>query len=149
MDFLPTRYRNRWLDRFFGEPWEVSLLENPWLAEIGEKGYRQPVTDLWETEGEIVITAEMPGISKDDIDITCTENGVVIRVDKREQTEESDEKRGYYKVERSYRGFYRYFPFGKTLDSDKVEATYKEGVLEVHIAKKETKELEKKKVKVN
>lgn len=99
--------------------------------------YRQPVTDLFETENEVVATLELPGVEKKDIDIEVKGDGLDIKVEKRAEKEEK--KKGIYHVERQYAGFYRHVPLPAEVDTSNVDATYKNGVLEIRIPKKKSK----------
>lgn len=130
-------------------PWFEADTRFPMLSgeEAGElSNYRQPLADIWETDDEIVAVLEIPGADKEDIKINATEDGVEVKVEKKEEHEEED-KKGSYKFERSYSGFYRYFSLPEGSDAEKIDAKYQNGVLELHIpktskAKKKVKKIE-------
>ncbi len=142
------------MDSFFDRvlqrgPWFEADIGFPMLSG-GESGdlsnYRQPLADMWETDDEIVTVLEIPGADKEDIKINATEDGVEVKVEKKEEHEEGD-KKGSYKLERSYSGFYRYFSLPEGSDVEKIDASYRNGVLELHIpktgkAKKKVKKIE-------
>ena len=93
-----------------------------------------PATDVRESQGELMLTFEMPGISPENIEIT-TDNGVLtVRGEKREERKEGDEGQ-YHLVERSYGTFTRSFQLPKNLDESKIEANFEHGVLTVRIPK--------------
>jgi HSP20 family protein len=110
-------------------------------------GARMPYADIIDRGDSIVVTAEMPGIPKENVEIEVDENGVEIS-GKVEQSVE-DEDRGYYRRERAYSSFYRYIPLPEEIKPEDVRATMKNGVLEIVLPKKKPTKVEKKrKVKV-
>lgn len=101
--------------------------------------YRKPHADFWETENEIVAEVELPGIDKKDIHISVSENSIEIKAESKHQTEQK--KKGMYRLERNYAGFYRNFvaPYG--IETEKTKASYKDGVLRI-VAPKKAKKVE-------
>ncbi len=123
--------------RFFGQqPLTTGLLPGP-ETSLADKDFRQPLADVIDKKDEIVAKIEMPGIDKKDIEINLTEDGIEIKAEKKEEYKEEDKKTGRHRFERSYAGFYRYFGLPKGVDIDKVEATCRNGILELRIPKKE------------
>lgn len=104
--------------------------------------------DLYETDHEIVSLIELPGVTKEDIKVSSTDDGVEIKVEKRAEEKEVDPKKGFYRMERSYSGFYRYVPMPKNADLSKLDASYKEGILELKVPKLDLKP-EKREIKIN
>jgi HSP20 family protein len=96
-------------------------------------GTKWPSVDMSETDEEILITAELPGVSRDNIHVSVTDDRVMIRGEKREE-EEKNEK-GYYKSERSYGSFQRSFYLPCEVESDRVDASFKDGVLTLKLPK--------------
>ncbi len=94
-----------------------------------------PSVDVSETKDEILVKAEIPGVSKDDIDITVENNRLTISGEKRQ--EEEQEGKNYYRTERNYGSFRRVFTLPAQADTDKVKASYDDGVLTVKIPKTE------------
>lgn len=121
------------------------------LPELGDDHFARtfhPNVDLSETESEVTVTAELPGLNENDIDISLTKDGLLVKGEKKEETEEK--KEGYYRSERRYGSFQRLIPLGSEIDQTKVEATFKNGVLKVSLPKtpaaiEETKKIEIKK----
>ncbi|MEM2906782.1 MAG: Hsp20/alpha crystallin family protein [Candidatus Odinarchaeota archaeon] len=117
------------------------IWEEPVPALPGEKGgeleVKTPDVDIMETDSELVITSDMPGLSKDDIQIKVSEDAV--EVSSEVKREEKEEDKGYIRRERVYRKFYRKLPLPVSVDAEKAKATYKNGVLEVRLPKKEEK----------
>lgn len=104
-----------------------------------------PLTDVVETKDAIVFKAELPGMEEKDITIEF-ENGVLTV--QGERTVELDEnEKGFRRIERSYGKFFRTFTLPPNVDPDKINATYKEGLLTVEVPKKE--EAKPKKITLN
>lgn len=109
------------VSRFFNEP----VSARPWY----------PAVDIAENENEIVLTADVPGVKMDDIEVKV-ENGTLSISGSRE-FQKQEEKGGYHRIERSYGSFHRAFTLPESVDTDKVEANYEDGVLKVTLPKKE------------
>jgi HSP20 family protein len=94
-----------------------------------------PAVDILETEDAIVLKADTPDVNIDDIDIRVENNTLTLRGHRKF---EKDEKvKGWHRVERSYGEFVRSFALPNTVDTEKVQADYKNGVLSVTLPKKE------------
>jgi HSP20 family protein len=94
-----------------------------------------PAVDIYETENELVLTADLPGVDIKDVDVqvenqTLTVSGV-------RQFERKDNSKGYHRIERSYGNFSRSFAVPSTFDTEKVGAEFTNGVLSVKLPKKE------------
>ncbi len=94
-----------------------------------------PAVDVSETEDKITVKAEIPGMEAKDIDISMVGDTLVIKGEKKAEKEEKDEN--YHMVERSYGSFSRSMKLPATVDPDKVDASYKNGVLIIVLPKKE------------
>jgi HSP20 family protein len=97
----------------------------------GERGIGWPSVDVKEDEKSFLVEAELPGLDKDDVEVTLADNILTIRGEKR--VEQDDSKRHY--SERYYGQFERRIPLSADLESDKVAASFKNGVLKVEIPK--------------
>ncbi|MFQ6105515.1 MAG: Hsp20/alpha crystallin family protein [Candidatus Hydrothermarchaeaceae archaeon] len=106
------------------------------LYEGALSGYREPFTDIIETEKEVVVTAEIPGVEKEDIKINTTEDRIKITAEARH--EKREEKEGYVRRERGYESFYRVLALPAEVEAEKAKATYKNGILEVVLPKAKT-----------
>jgi|SRR5579871_2663971 len=94
-----------------------------------------PSVDILETDNELVLKADVPGVDQKDIDIRI-ENGTLSI--KGERKFEKDEKsKGFHRMERSYGSFVRYFTLPETVDTEHVKADYNAGVLTLTLPKKE------------
>ena len=103
-----------------------------------------PKIDIAESDKEIKISAELPGIDEKDIEVSTTKNSLTIRGEKKEEKE--DKGKGCYRKERSYGAFSQTVQLPSEVDTDKIEANFKKGVLTVKLPKaakaiKETKKI--------
>jgi HSP20 family protein len=111
----------------------------------GEEGREWlPSLDVAETKNEIVVKAEVPGLDPKDIDISLSDGLLTIKGEKKQEREEKEEN--YHLVERSYGSFTRSIRLPNEVQSDKIKASYKNGVLKVVLPKSE--EAKKKEVKI-
>jgi len=94
-----------------------------------------PAVDIFETEGEIVVKAELPGMDRKDIALNLEKNVLTLRGERRFTKEAKDDN--YHRIERSYGAFSRAFSIPATVDEEKINADYKEGVLKIVLPKKE------------
>jgi HSP20 family protein len=96
-----------------------------------------PAADIYETKNDYVFKLEIPGLSKEDINIECNGNTLSIKGEKKEETEVK--KENYHRIE-SYCGtFARSFNLPKNVNPNKIDAAMKDGILELRIAKAEEK----------
>jgi len=95
-----------------------------------------PAVDIYETENELVVQADLPDVEAKDIDVRV-ENQTLTIAGERKFASSSSEK-GYHRIERSYGNFVRSFSVPNAFDTDKINAAYKNGVLTVTLVKKET-----------
>ena len=105
-----------------------------------------PHVDVSETDKEITVTAELPGMDDKDIDVSLTRDTLTIKGEKRQETE--DKGKDYFRMERSYGAFTRSIPLPVEVDTDKVQATFKKGVLEIILPKSAKAIQETKKITV-
>ncbi len=124
---------DRLFEQFWRDPFSIRPFDLlPAMWGNGGEGFI-PRVDVSETEKEYVLTAELPGMDEKDIDIAISNNVLTIKGEKREEHEEKD--RNYYYMERSFGSFCREFPLPSEVDEDKIEATFKKGVLTVTLPK--------------
>ena len=117
------------LNRLFGN---VYLRDE----DTGFRGTWVPSVDIYETDThDLVLRAELPGISREDIEVTVENGTIVIKGEKKFDTEVKDEH--YRRIERTYGTFHRSFTLPNTVDAAKVAAEYKNGVLTVTLPFKE------------
>ena len=95
-----------------------------------------PAVNVEETSDELILTAELPGMGEDDIELELENNILTISGEKREEREEGDERR-YHLWERTYGTFQRSFTLPRTVNAESIEARFKDGILHVHMPKQE------------
>jgi len=94
-----------------------------------------PSVDIYEQEGNLVLKAELPGIDPKDVDVRVENNVLTLSGERKLDTEVKRD--GYHRVERSYGAFSRSFTLPNVVDTDKIKAEFKEGVLRLVLPKKE------------
>jgi len=94
-----------------------------------------PAVDIYETADSIVLKAELPGLSRENIDIQVRDNTLTLKGERKFEREVKDEN--YLRIERSYGALQRGFSLPAVIQQDKIKATFKEGVLEVSMPKAE------------
>lgn len=133
---------------FSADPFAPKLLEGPKKGkELSE--YKYPVSDIYETENNVIAEVEMPGIDKKDINVEIDENGIEIKGETSSELKEKDKKKGMYRLERTSSGFYRHFSLPPNTSADDAKAEYKNGILKVIVPKTEDKKKNKKKLEIN
>ena len=127
------RRMEEWMNSMFGEFEPVTGKLLP--AGAGEEVMKTatPSIDLQEIENKILVTADVPGIEKEDITVNIHGNILEITAQKKKEKEEKGE--GYLRRERSYTKFYRRIALPGEVDPDKVDATLKDGVLKIEMEK--------------
>jgi HSP20 family protein len=136
--FADFERMRRDMDRLWDSFFERGLIR-------GEDGGEWlPSLDVGETKNEIVVNAEMPGMDPKNIDISLSDGLLTIKGEKKQEKEEKEEN--YHLVERSYGSFTRSIRLPHEVQSDKINASYKNGVLKVVLPKSE--EAKKKEVKI-
>lgn len=113
-----------WWNRFFRES---PLSESSWEWT--------PTIDVSESDGKVVVKAEMPGLDAKDIDIDITGDVLTLRGEKKAEEEKKDER--FYYRERHHGSFQRSFRLPTSVDSDNVDAHFKNGVLTINLPKSE------------
>jgi len=120
---------------------ELENLLQPIAAEV-HPGEAEKVVQLtmplevYETDNEFVVKAELPGVKKENVDVVIRENYLIIRAEKKE--EHKEEKQNVYVSERIYGKVERVIPLPPDVDVENVKASFKDGVLEIRIPKKAT-----------
>lgn len=104
-----------------------------------------PAVDIYETEHELVVKADLPDVRAEDLDIRVENNILTIRGDRK--FEKKVDEKNYLRVERTYGSFSRSFSLVNTVNSEAIKADYKNGVLTLTIPKRE--EAKPKQIKVN
>lgn len=131
-----TRMRNR-LQRFFEEPFGLDLR----LPAIDEKRLERlmwtPAVEATETPTEYQVTAELPGISPENVEVSIAEGMLTLKGHKLEEKKEGEKDRTFHLWERSYGEFQRTFRFPVPVNEQKVAAEFANGILRVTVPKME------------
>ena len=116
------------MDRMFGGFGFPRLRHlSPW--SWNEQRAFSPEIQITNTEGKLLIRADLPGLSKDDVQVDVSDNAVTIEGERKSQHEEN--KEGIYRSERSYGHFRREIPLPEGVKTDTAKATFKNGTLEI------------------
>ncbi len=128
------RFFDRWFDDF--RPvlrWPRLLGPERWLP--AREIISMPAVDVYDEKNEIVVKADLPGITSDELDVTVSESRLTIKGEKKKEQEVKEED--YHRLERSYGAFARTIELPVPVKVDEVKATFKHGVLEVRLPKTE------------
>ncbi|MCC6796291.1 MAG: Hsp20/alpha crystallin family protein [Candidatus Hydrogenedentes bacterium] len=146
----------RWKDRGELSPWaplrDIEGQFNRLFGELArdydlyDRGWA-PAVDLKEDEQEYTLEADLPGMKKEEIDITVVDNVVMLKGERKHETETKE--KGYHRVERRYGSFERSFELPGGFDANKINAHFDNGVLKVTLPKREEAKPKQIEVKVN
>ena len=133
---LPVRWEpgreilrlERFMDHMMRHPFERPRL---WPAIWDDRA--RPALDIYETPEQVVVKATVPGVKSKDMEVTVTGDALVIRGEAKEERESKEER--YFLRERSHGAFHRAVVLPEGLDTDKIEATVKNGVLRLVLPK--------------
>ena len=117
----------RWFDEF--DP----LFFSPTVDPHRFNGEWTPAVDVFERNGDLVVMAEIPGIDAKELDVTVEDNVLRLRGERKHESE--TEKEGYYRHERFHGTFERSIPLPAEVETEKIDATYTDGVLEIVLPK--------------
>jgi HSP20 family protein len=110
---------------------------------VGEARLWYPAIEVREKDGNLEIAAELPGMKREDVKVECTEEGVVIQGERRQEHDETQS--GFRRSERSYGSFYRMIPLPSGAETDKAKAEFKDGLLQVRVpipeSRKQTRQI--------
>ena len=115
-----------------------------WSGIVAEPTAWMPAVEMVEKDEELVLTAELPGVKFEDVEIDLEDNFLTIRGEKKDEKEK--EGRRYHVWERSYGSFERAFTLPRTVDPENIKAQYDDGILTVHLPK--TKEARGRKIAI-
>jgi HSP20 family protein len=107
------------------------------VTPLSQLPIRSSIVDLVDEGDQYTIYAELPGFSKDQVDVKVNKDGLVIRAEQKAETEEK--KKNYLHRERAYSAFERVIEFPEEVNPQKVDGTMKDGILQLTIPKKEPK----------
>ncbi len=125
---------DRLFDEFFGRPFGMLS----WPRQMAAWAGVMPRVDVYETDSEIVAKAELPGVKKEDVEVTVDEGALILKGETKHDEEVKEED--YYRCERSYGAFERTVPLPAEVKAEEVKAKFADGVLEIRMPKvQETK----------
>lgn len=134
----------RWdpFDAFLGAQEDMNrLFRRGWLrgadGGLAEAGAWAPAVDIYETEGSLVVEAELPGVDSKDIDVSIDEGVLTLKGERRLEKEVKEEN--YHRVERAYGVFQRSVRLPSDVDAEAIKANFDSGVLKVSVPKVEPK----------
>jgi HSP20 family protein len=112
---------------FGGRGWLTPMLDKAQLPQ----GPWSPQVEIFERDNQLVLRADLPGLTKDDVNVEIANDGITIEGERKNEHEEKRE--GYYRSERSYGKFYRRIPMPEGVKAEDAKATFNHGVLEITI----------------
>lgn len=136
---------DRMMEDFFGRnrrPWFPALWSRGRLSEL-----MAPALDVYEEKDDIVVKAELPGMTREDIEVDVSDSHLILKGEKKK--EEKIEEEDYFACERSYGAFHRSVELPREVQADKVKASFKNGILEIRLPKTEEAKTKEIKVKID
>ncbi len=140
MVWRPIQDLKREMDRIFQE-----FFGRAYYPEKGETVEWAPAVDVSETEDAVIVKVDLPGVKPEDMEISLTDNMLIIKGEKKR--EEEEKKENFYRMERFFGSFMRAIQLPCEIQEEKIQATYKDGVLKIVLPKKP--EEVKKVIKIN
>lgn len=139
------------MERWFEELWRrpLSLFGSSLLPglKVAERYEISPSVDIYETDDEVILKADLPGVKKDELNVNITEN--MLTITGKKEKEEKVERENYYRYERSHGSFLRKFELPHGIDPDMIKAHYEDGVLEVRFPKTEEVKKQARKIEIS
>lgn len=150
---VPIRPRSRGMrslfddfDRLMSGPWGWPPRIRPLTQSFGSAYAWTPDIDVFEKDGKFFVRADLPGIERDDIEVSVQDDMLVVSGHREEEKEVEDET--YYGLERATGRFYRAISLPAGIDPDEIDASYRDGVLQVSVPKKAAQEPRKVQIEV-
>jgi len=126
------------MDRLFDDfGFSGALMPRGFRRDFEEMSAWSPQTEVFERGSDLVIRADLPGLTKDDINVDIEDDQIIIQGERHDEREENRE--GFYHSERSYGSFYRSIPLPQGIDAEAASANFNNGVLEITMPKPEQK----------
>jgi HSP20 family protein len=138
------------MERMFNDFWRRPFLglwdsDRWWPGRT--LGLQMPAVDVYEEKDDVVVKAEIPGLSKEEIEVMLTDSTLTIKGEKKK--EEETKEKNYYCSERSSGSFSRHLELPAEVKTDQAKASFKDGILEIRLPKTEEAKKKAVKVKVN
>lgn len=125
------RFRNE-MDRLFDDFME----RFPARRGVGEHIWN-PDVDIQDSENEVIVKAELPGMEQSDVDVSIKDNVLTLKGEKKQEQEKEEKEQNFHRVERTYGSFTRVFTLPTTVVADKAAAKFKNGILTITLPKAE------------
>jgi len=142
---FPIEEMEKWFDESLRRPF--SLFEFPSWPLLRRWTEMEASVDMYEDGKDLVVKAELPGMTRKDIDVTLTDNMITISGEKKK--EEKVSRKNYYRLERTSGGFTRSLRLPFEVDPEKIKASFKDGVLEIRAPKTKAAKEKTKKVLIS
>jgi|SRR6056297_2973901 len=127
------------------EPLRVNLSD-----EVSkDSNFRAAESDFQEKDSEYVVKIELPGVKKEDIKVNKTDRGLEIKAGTKQEKSEGSKEEGEYKSMKSFAGFYQAIDLPGNADTEKIDASYENGILKIKIPKKQESESRTKEIQIN
>lgn len=147
MKWSPPKEIERWFDEFLEEPFFPRMWRKfPRWRRLKELEEVSPSVDMFDKKDEIVVKAEIPGVEKENISISLSDNTITIKGEMKKEEEVKEED--YYYSERSYGSFSRSLNLPAKVQAEKIKASFKNGILEIHLPKAEESKPKEVKIEV-
>lgn len=146
MTHSPLRDMEWEMNRLFRNFSRNFFEDTPFGTELMAPSAPMPRVDVTETDKEIRVTAELPGMEEKDVEVSLSENVLTLSGEKKQEKEEKE--KNFYRLERSFGKFQRKVALPAEVETDKVEAVFKKGVLTVKLPKTEKSREEVKKITI-
>jgi HSP20 family protein len=140
------RSMNELFEDFFKD-FEDAFHGSPWNAIVRSAGIATPRVDVSETDAEVTVTADLPGLEEKDIAVTLDNDVLTIRGSRKDEREEK--KKNYHLMERAYGEYQRSILVPGSVDKDKVKASFKNGVLKIALPKRPEAKTATKKIDIS
>ncbi len=129
------------IDRLFDDAIRGRFFSHGYFPSLFDTTEKEPLLkpqlDVGGTEKEYLITVELPGVDDKDISVELHDDALIIHGEKKYEHKDEDKEKGYYRMERSYGSFKRILALPEDADAESIQANHTNGVLTIHIARKE------------
>jgi HSP20 family protein len=142
-DWFPLTSFRREMDKLFDD-FFTGFPRTGWMTVAEDR--LSPNIDVTETDREVTVTAELPGLEEKDIEVSISDNTLTLKGEKKSEKEEKG--KSFHRSERSYGAFQRVIPLPVEVQEDKVEADFSKGVLTIRLPKSPAAQKKVKKIEI-
>lgn len=119
----------------------------PAIVRSTGQGLWAPEIEMFEQDGQLIVRADLPGLTKDDVNVEIGNDAITIEGERR--SEENENREGFYRTERNYGKFYRRLPLPEAVEPENANATFRDGVLEITMDAPKRTESKPRKVEIS